>query len=328
LEAVSVIVPAYNESAAVGAQVIAVRQALHNANITHEIIVVDDGSDDGTADQAHGAGARVLRHLKNRGYGASLKTGILVAQYDTIAILDADGTYPADQIPALLKKLETADMAVGARTGATVHIPLVRQPGKLLLGWLATQIAGQPIPDLNSGLRIFRRECALQYFPILSNQFSFTTTITLAFLADDYHIVYHPIDYYRRVGKSKILPHHFMDFIVLVLRMAMLFQPLKVFLPLSAASGILGVLKVAFDAVAVFERHIPGGPPLLFEPLFSTSALLLLMLSVQLLLIGMVADGVLRRIAQHNRRLVPSRGVIFREVVAGDRQANAPDAES
>src|SRR5207344_1534624 len=118
---------------------------------------------------------------------------------------------------------------------------------KLFLGWLASRIAGQYIPDLNSGLRAFRRQCVTQYFSILSNRFSFTTTGTLALLADDYLVVYHPINYYQRVGKSKITPRHFMDFIVLVLRMAMLFQPLKVFTPLAFSCGFLGVSKVFYD---------------------------------------------------------------------------------
>ncbi|MEP7340990.1 MAG: glycosyltransferase family 2 protein, partial [Acidobacteriota bacterium] len=209
---VSVIIPAYNEQDAVGPQVASVRAALQRSGIAHEIIVVDDGSQDGTTEEAVRAEARVLRHLKNRGYGAAIKTGIAAAKYETIAITDADGTYPSEQIPALLEILKTADMAVGARTGANVSIPLIRKPGKWMLRWLAERIAGQKIPDLNSGLRVFRRELAMQYFPVLSNKFSFTTTITLALLADDYHVAYHPIDYYARVGQSKIVPRHFMDF--------------------------------------------------------------------------------------------------------------------
>jgi len=235
--AVSVVIPAYNEENGVGPQVKSISQVLNSCGIAHEIIVVDDGSQDRTAQEAVRAGARVLRHLNNRGYGASLKTGILAAKYEVIAITDADGTYPADQIPAMLGKLGTADMVVGARTGEKVNIPWIRKPGKLVLGWLANRIAGQRIPDLNSGLRVFWRECAVQYFPVLSNKFSFTTTITLALLADDYQVVYHQINYLRRIGKSKIVPRHFLDFTILVLRMAMLFQPLKVFVPIACSSA-------------------------------------------------------------------------------------------
>ncbi len=311
---VSVVIPAYNEEAAVGAEVRNVRQTLQRFGIAHEIIVVDDGSGDRTAEEAVLAGARVLQHLRNRGYGASLKTGITAARYDMIAITDADGTYPADQIPVLLEKLQTADMAVGARTGTNVNIPLVRKPAKLMLGWLAARIAGRKIPDLNSGLRVFRRELAMQYFPVLSNQFSFTTTITLALLADDYSVIYHPIDYFARVGKSKIVPRHFMDFIVLVLRMAMLFQPLKVFIPAALSFGALGILKVIYDIATSPLRHPEQDWSVLYTPVLSTSAILLLLIGLQFLLIGMVADGVVRRIALHSGPMTASRAVVVAEV--------------
>jgi hypothetical protein len=200
-------------------------------------------------------------------------------------------------------------MAVGARTGENVNIPLVRRPAKAFLSWLAARIAGQPIVDLNSGLRAFRRECIKQYFPILSNRFSFTTTSTLAFLADDYLIAYHPINYYQRVGKSKITPRHFMDFIILVLRMAMLFQPLKLFAPLALTSGFLGVLKVFYDIAWMFPRTAHFDWSLFYQPVLSTSAILLLLMGLQLLLIGMVADGVIRRIGQQNRSMAPSHAI-------------------
>jgi glycosyltransferase involved in cell wall biosynthesis len=306
---ISVILPAYNEQAAVAPQVEAIRRVLCAHDLPHEIIVVDEGSEDLTAKEASQARARVIRHSENRGYGAAIKTGILAAAYDTIVIIDADGTYPADQIPNLVMMLEHSDMVVGARIGKHVHIPWVRRPAKWLLGRLATHIASRPIPDLNSGLRAFRRECVKQYFPILSNRFSFTTTVTLALLADDYRVIYHPIDYYRRIGQSKITPRHFMDFMILVLRMAMLFQPLKIFGPLGFACGLLGLGKVVFDIVSLFSRTAAVGWSLLYQPLLSTSALLLLLVGLQLLLIGMVTDGVLRRIAQQNGPSVPSRAV-------------------
>jgi glycosyltransferase involved in cell wall biosynthesis len=313
---VSVVVPAYNEEAAVGEQVEAIRQALCPQGVAYEIIVIDDGSTDRTSEAAVLAGASVLRHSENRGYGASIKTGIGAAQYETIVIIDADGTYPASQIPVLVKQLEAADMVVGARIGQEVHIPWIRRPAKWLLGRLAQYIAGRTIPDLNSGLRAFRRECVKQYFPVLSDRFSFTTTVTLALLADDYRVVYHPIDYYRRIGRSKIGPRHFIDFTILVLRMAMLFQPLKVFVPLAFACGTLGALKVIFDVASVVPRASTVGWSLLYQPMISTSAILLLLVALQLLLVGMMADGVLRRIGQCNRPAVPSSGVWEPEMVS------------
>jgi hypothetical protein len=224
-------------------------------------------------------------------------------------IIDADGTYPPDQIPHLVSQLETADMVVGARTGSDVHIPWVRRPAKWLLGLLANRVAGQSIPDLNSGLRAFRRDCVRQYFSILSNKFSFTTTVTLALLADDYRVVYHPINYYQRVGKSKITPRNFVDFMILVLRMAMLFQPLKIFVPLAFICSSLGVLKATSDIITVYSRTPIIDVSTMQQPMLSISAVFLLLGGLHLLLVGMVADGVLRRIGQDNRHLEPSHAV-------------------
>jgi glycosyltransferase involved in cell wall biosynthesis len=310
---VSVIIPAYNEKEAIRRQIEAIQQVMASTGIQHEIIVVDDGSTDATSQEALKAGARLLQHPENRGYGASLKTGILAARYDLIVIIDADNTYPAEEIPHLISELNAADMVVGARTGKKVHIPWVRQPAKWFLRELATRIAEQPIPDLNSGMRAFWRDCARQYFPVLSNRFSFTTTITLAYLADGYRIVYHPINYYPRVGKSKIVPRHFMDFIILIIRMTVMFNPLKVFVPLAMFFGAAGVGKTLYDVWAAFARNPGSGLSILLQPVLSTSALLLLFVGLQIMMIGMMADGVIRRIAQHSRPLVPSQAsVVFR----------------
>jgi glycosyltransferase involved in cell wall biosynthesis len=306
---VTIILPAFNEKLAIGSELHRLWQVLTDAGIQHELLVVDDGSEDQTAVSAVEAGARVLKHVGNRGYGASLKTGILAASYDVIVITDADGTYPPEQIPALLASLEDADMVVGARTGANVSIPIIRRPAKWLLGALANQIVGHKIPDLNSGLRCFRRATVLPYFSILSNGFSFTTTITLAFLGDEYRVVYLPIDYHKRIGKSKIRPWHFMEFVVLVLRMAMLFQPLRVFLPVAFTVGALGLTKMAID-IGVFMNRYPDAESSLFTtPVLSTSALLLLSAALQLGVLGLVADGVIRRIIQQSAPLPPSHAV-------------------
>ncbi|MHC4353119.1 MAG: glycosyltransferase family 2 protein, partial [Planctomycetota bacterium] len=262
---ISVIIPTYNEENAIVSEVESLERVLNAHAITYEIVVVDDGSSDKTVELALQTGARVMRHETNRGYGASLKSGINAAKYETIAIIDADGTYPADQIPAMMSKLQHADMVVGARTGKKVHIPWIRKPAKWILKQLANYIVGQKIPDLNSGLRVFRRDCVSQYFPVLSNRFSFTTTVTLALLSDDYRIAYHTIDYSQRIGKSKITPWHFMDFMILILRISMLFQPLKVFFPLSVSCGLLGILKVGFDVVAFFQRNPTLGASIFFN---------------------------------------------------------------
>jgi len=304
---ISIVIPTFDEEDGIGPQIETIRQSLQSYHGLFEIIVIDDGSTDKTAEQARKVGARVLCHPQNRGYGAALKTGIRLAEHDIIVITDADGTYPADQIPTIVAQLENADMVVGARVGSTVHIPLIRQPAKWVLRKLAAYIAGQPIPDLNSGLRAFRRNVITQYFSVLSNRFSFTTTSTLAFLGDDYRVVYHPIDYFKRTGKSKIRAKHFMEFMILVLRMAMLFQPLKVFIPLACVFGLGGLLKLSFDVYLFLQRITVFEWASLYSPILSTSTLLLLLGALQLLLVGMVADGILRRVTQHNRpEVLPS----------------------
>jgi len=305
-EPVSVVVPAYNEEDGITSQIETIRRVLSSRGVEHEIIIVDDGSIDRSGELASQTGARVITHPKNRGYGASLKTGISAARNEIIIIIDADGTYPVDEIPAMIDKLEHGDMVVGARTGENVNIPFVRRPAKWILNRLAELIAGERIPDLNSGLRVFRRTCVKQYFSILPNSFSFTSTITLALFADGYHIIYHPINYFKRVGTSKIVPRHFMDFVILVLRMAMLFQPLKIFVPLAFFCGSLGVLKVLFDCIALFERSDQFKFSVAYQQALSTSAILLLLSGLQLILIGMVSDALLRRIAKSNEPLTES----------------------
>jgi hypothetical protein len=325
----SIIIPAFNEEASIARQIEDICIVLNRYEVTFEIIVIDDASDDRTVAEALSVGARILQHQYNRGYGAALKTGIMAAKHDAIIIIDADGTYPADQIPQLLTKLEGADMVVGARIGDEVNIPWKRRPAKGFLRWLASYISEQNIPDLNSGLRAFRRDCAQQYFSILPNRFSFTTTITMALLADDYLVVYHPINYYPRTGKSKIQPRHFMDFVVLVLRMSMMFQPLKVFVPLSFACGGLGLLKAIYDTVTLFMRAPTFSWSLLYQPALSTSAVLLLLVGLQFLLIGMVADGVVRRLAQHYRPLVTSQSVLQdQDFISIDSQSQNSDRTS
>ncbi len=316
----SVVIPVFNEEAAVAAEIQKVRRVLESRAIAHEIIIVDDGSADQSGVRAADAGAGVIRHIENRGYGAAIKTGMAAARYDTIVITDADGTYPADQIPELLAELETADMVVGARTGAEVHIPLVRRPAKWVLNWVAARVAGRKIPDLNSGLRVFRRECANQYLSILSNRFSFTSTITLALLGDDYRVVYRPISYFPRIGKSKITPWHFMDFMMLVLRLAVLFQPLRVFVPIATAFTSIGVLKAIYDVFAFFERNRAQTlETFLVQPLLSTTAVLFLVVGLQLLVVGLVADAVLRRILA-----VPHAGAVARDTDRGAAASQRP----
>ena len=247
--AVSVVIPAYGEAGHIAEQIHAVRRVLERSGWTYEIIVVDDGSSDDTAQYAARAGVRVLRHRRNRGYGAALKTGIRVAQHPWILITDADGTYPPEAIPELLAAASENDMVVGARVGQTVRIPLVRRPAKWFLGRLASYLAGRNLPDLNSGLRLMRKELVEHYLHLLPSGFSFTTTITLAAACNDHPFDYVPINYAARLGQSKIRSRHAYDFLILILRTIVFFNPLKVFLPAGAVLALVGLGKFAYDVV-------------------------------------------------------------------------------
>jgi len=285
-KAISIVIPSYNEEQSVKAVVEDARATLERFDYRVEILVVDDGSTDGTAQAARSGGARVIRHRRNRGYGAALKTGITAASHDIIAITDSDGTYPVRYIPEMIEALEQADMVVGSRTGNEVHIPLIRRPAKFVLGKLANYVSGTHIPDLNSGLRVFRREMVMPYFPILPNQFSFTTTITLAMLCDSYAISYLPIDYHKRQGKSKIVPWDAGSFAILILRTAMLFRPLRVFLPIALLCFCYGLIKMVID--------------LTHDPNISASAILGFLSALLLVLIGMLGDAIATRMGRFN----------------------------
>ncbi|MBN2444157.1 MAG: glycosyltransferase family 2 protein [Spirochaetales bacterium] len=297
LEPVSIIIPAYNEEASIYEEITKINDVMNKAGIIYEIIVVDDSSRDKSAQRAQEAGARVFHHLNNRGYGASLKTGIYEARYENIVITDADGTYPSDRIPEMLKLLENSDMVVGQRTGKNAKIPLVRKPAKWFLRKLAQFVTGKKVPDLNSGLRAFRKRFVNLYSTLLSDRFSFTTTLTVACLSDDYKVTYLPIDYYKRAGKSKIVPWDFFNFIVLVLRLSMFFNPHKVFVPIFNLCLVLGLTKFGLD-VAIGMRKAQTVLEFFSQPVISGTTLILLLGGLIILLIGMMSDALSRRIAQ------------------------------
>lgn len=245
--AVSVVIPAFNEGPHVAAQVRAVAEAMAKSGWEWELIVVDDGSRDATAEEASAAGARVLRKVRNEGYGAALKTGINAAKHGWILITDADGTYPSAAIPQLLEQAAQHEMVVGARIGANVNIPLVRRPAKWVLTRLASYLSGLRIPDLNSGMRLMRKSLVKRYEHLLPQGFSFTTTITLSCACNGHPIKFVAIDYGKRHGASKIRPRHAWDFLLLILRTVVLFHPLKFFLPVGALLFAAGTAKFAYD---------------------------------------------------------------------------------
>ncbi|MCH7870573.1 MAG: glycosyltransferase family 2 protein [Planctomycetes bacterium] len=276
MPAASVVIPAYNEEAAVGEVVTQIKAAFLKAGMDCEIIVVDDNSTDRTADVAAAASAIVLRHETNRGYGAALKTGIRSAQHELVCIIDADGTYPPERLPEFVGLCDSHDMVVGARTTQTSHVPLLRRPAKWFLTLLANYMTGIKIPDLNSGMRVMRRSFVREYFDILPDRFSFTTTITLAGLSDGYRLKFVPIDYQRRIGQSKIKPIDALNFLILIVRTMTYFRPLRLFLPVSLALFAGAAVKLSIDIIK-------------FDNIEDTSVMLFLA-GLQTLFVGMLAD--------------------------------------
>jgi glycosyltransferase involved in cell wall biosynthesis len=243
----AVIIPAYNEEHAVRGTVEEVRRALEGTPVSHEIIVVNDGSTDNTMAEARAGGARVIDFAANLGYGHALKAGIAASDSDLVAILDADGTYPPSALPAMVRLAASSDMVVGDRGRDMKNVPLIRRPAKWVLGMLASFLARRKINDVNSGLRVFRRPALTRFVALLPDGYSFTTTITLCMLASGLTVAYHPVAYGRRIGHSKIKARHFFKFVFLVFRLTLLFRPLRIFLPLGALLFAAGALRAALD---------------------------------------------------------------------------------
>lgn len=288
-QGVSLIIPCYNEENAIAEVLDQTAKAIEALPVPYEIIVVDDGSKDRTADKVDTERFRLIRHPRNMGYGAALKTGQRAATYDCVFITDADGTYPNERIPELYDLMKDADMIVGARVGENVHIPLARRPAKWFINQLANYLSGHRIPDLNSGFRCVRREVWRHYESLFPNGFSLTTTITLATLVDGLRVKFHPIPYHRRVGASKIKPiRDTLNFIQLIFRTILYFDPLKIFLPISLLLFLLGAClglgTLALNLAGVIEH-----------PWDVTTALLILG-AIQMLAIGGLADLIVRRL--------------------------------
>jgi glycosyltransferase involved in cell wall biosynthesis len=280
---VSIIIPAYNEENAIVETIEQVRAVMSASQYDYELIIVNDGSTDQTGEKARIAGARVLNHEVNQGYGAGLKTGIVAAQGDWIVITDADGTYPNERIPDLLSEAGPNDMVVGARVGEAAKIPLIRRPAKWVLAQFANYLAETKIPDYNSGLRVFRKDVAKRFFKILPQGFSFTTTITLSSLCNGYRVKYIPIAYYERTGKSKIKPiRDTYRFFMLILRTTVYFNPMKVFMPISFILFSMGIAKLAH------EIYTAGG--------LAETSVFLILASFQMAALGLLADMIDKRL--------------------------------
>lgn len=284
----TVVVPAFDEEGAI--EGVVARLSGLGLSVPVEILVVDDGSKDGTVAVLERIaprypGLRVLRNEQNRGYGSALKTGFANATHEVVVITDADGTYPENRIAELLARVDAgAEMAVGARTGPEVEVPLLRRPAKAFLRLLASYLAGVRIPDLNSGLRAIRRDLVKTYRPILSDGFSFTTTITLAALTNGHRVDWVSIDYKKRQGISKIRPiRDTLGFLGLIIRTVLYFNPLKVFFPVAFFFFLGLVGSIYYDLFVVSPPNLSEKTVLFFVAL------------VQVLTVGLLADLVDKR---------------------------------
>lgn len=255
-EPITVIIPAWNEAGSIAEVATSARNALTGREI--EILVIDDGSSDDTAANAEAAGATVVRHWKQKGYGASLKTGVRQAKHELIIIMDADGQHdPADLVRLLDEQAKGYDTVIGARDRKSFQYAS-RMPGKAFLQWFAGFLVGETPDDVNSGLRVFSKQDALQYISILPNAFSFTTTLTLAMMKDAYRVGFVPIQTRPRQGRrSSVTLRDGLRTILLIIRIAALFNPLKVFLPISALLFITGLGYGAWNLLREF--NIPSG---------------------------------------------------------------------
>ena len=223
---VSVVVPAYDEEEAIGGVLDEVIGAMEPLRVSYEVIVVDDGSTDGTrAESERRPGVRVISHHHNRGTGAARTTGVRAARGQYIVMIDADGTYPASAIPSMLDALDECDMIIGARKGESGSLRWLRSAAKSFIKALASHLTQTRIPDLNSGLRAMKREAVLEFLPILPTTHSWVSTITMAFLSSGYNVRWIPIAYRERIGRSTFHPiADTYNYLALVVRAIMYFN--------------------------------------------------------------------------------------------------------
>lgn len=261
---VTIILPCYNEEGHVIAEVERITRAMDGSGYSYELLAIDDGSTDQTLAKLHEAAPRfpqleVVQMPRNGGSGVVRRIGTQRAQGEIVAWTDADMTYPNERIPELVQVLEKdpmVDQVVGARTSEQGTYKLLRVPAKWLIRKFAERLSGARIPDLNSGMRVFRREVALPYLRLLPPGFSCVTTITLAFLSNNHEIQYVPIEYAQRAGRSKFkFVSDAYKYILQILRMVMYFNPLKVLMPLALTLLGVGALKSVYDVI-VHPVHI------------------------------------------------------------------------
>ena len=282
---ISIIIPAYNEEEGIK-KVISELKEITNQEC--EIIAVNDGSTDQTEKILENIkDIKLINHSYNKGYGAALKSGIRKAQGEYILIIDGDGTYPVNEIPKLLKYTNDYDMVSGVRKGKNFDARWFysQRLAKFILKKIAGYVTKTKIPDINCGLRIFKKKVIERYWDLYPQGFSFTTTSLVAFLANDYQVKFVSIDYHQRKGKSTLKPFKsFVGFISLILKLSLFFKPIKVFLPLSIFIFLtaIGITVYGFVWKNTF---------------YDTSVILLSATALQTFFFGLLAE-----IIVHNRK--------------------------
>jgi glycosyltransferase involved in cell wall biosynthesis len=275
----TVLLPSYNEEEAIGPVIREIRDALREWPGTYEILVVDDASTDRTAERAVADGVRVLRRPENGGSGASRKTGTRAARGRVVAMLDADGTYVAADLPHLLTFFPDYDQVNGARTSEQGTLKALRFSAKLAIRKLAEFISGKRIPDLNTGMKLYKRDLMLQYLWCMPDGFSCVTSMTLAFLCNGHPVKYVKVDYRKRIGRSKFHPvKDAAKYFATMVRIIMYFRPLRVFWPATVVAFFLGVAGTIYHSIQHHYLRVSTGDVVFFIG------------SVMLLVIGLLAD--------------------------------------
>lgn len=275
----SIIIPAYNEETGIGSVLSEINKVLRTLDLNYEILVINDGSQDMTAEIATNSGARVVSHAKNIGNGASIKTGIRNARGRLLLMLDGDGQHPPEMIPTLLDEAKRFDMVVGARKRSS-DTDFHRDLGNKVYNILSSYVTGCKIDDLTSGFRVIRSEIARKFVYLLPNTFSYPSTITLAVLRSGGSLSYVPIESKRRIGKSKIkVIRDGMRFLTIILRIATYYSPLKIFIPVSILMFLTGFGYGLYKVIFLNTRYGP------------TSAMLMTV-SVVIFMVGLVSEQI------------------------------------